>query len=763
MAKLESYVTKAFNKPIRECSDAELYKAILDLVADRSDGLNTHHNQKKKLYYFSAEFLIGKLLSNNLLNLGIYDEVNNELIANGKSLMAIEEAENEPSLGNGGLGRLAACFVDSITTLGINGDGVGLNYHFGLFRQVFKDNNQKAVPDAWITENSWLKKNKKSYEVKFGRFSLNSTLYDINVLGYKHNKRNRLRLFDLDSVSSDIIEEGTIHFDKGNIEENLTLFLYPDDSDHSGELLRIYQQYFMVSNGAQLVIEEAIERGSNVHDLDEYAVIQINDTHPALVIPELIRLMITDHGIKFDEAVGIVRRMVAYTNHTILAEALEKWPMSDLDLVCPDAAHIIRRLDELVQNDFPNNNAVKIIDEHGRAHMANMSIHYGYSINGVARLHSDILKNTELKHFYDIYPEKFNNKTNGITFRRWIMDCNPELATYLDQLIGSEWRTNSDLTPLLDYQDDISVNTKLRAIKFTNKQRLKAWLDVHQGVEIDEHSIIDIQIKRIHEYKRQQMLALYVIHKYFSIKSGNIPKTPITIIFGGKAASAYTIARDIIHMILTLSQIIDNDPDVNKHLKVVFVENYNVTAAQYLIPAADISEQISLASKEASGTGNMKFMLNGALTLCTLDGANVEIAERVGRENIYIFGKQSSEIVDIYANNSYNAHDYYYRERIKPLVDFILSPGMLYLGDEERLRRLHSDISNKDYFMALIDLEEFIDTKEKMYADYEDHDRWTRRVIKNIGEAGYFSSDRTINEYNEDIWHLEQENKAIKK
>lgn len=759
MSHLENYVQDSFQKPIRDCSNEELYKVLLDLVRDRSSML-PFHDSKKKLYYFSAEFLIGKLLSNNLLNLGIYDEINNELIANGKSLMDIEQAENEPSLANGGLGRLAACFMDSITTLGINGDGVGLNYHFGLFRQVFLYNEQKALPDAWITDDSWLVRSQKSYEVKFRDYTFNSTLYDIDVLGYKHDKRNRLRLFDLDSVTGDIIEEGTIHFDKTNIEKNLTLFLYPDDSDRAGNLLRIYQQYFMVSNGAQLIIDEALERGSNLHDLADYAVIQINDTHPAFVVPELIRLL-EERGIDFKEAVAIVRQMVAYTNHTILAEALEKWPMSDLDEVMPEIANIIRRLNDLVNQEFPGNRSVAIIDDYNRAHMAHIAIHFGYSINGVARLHSDILKNTELNHFYQIYPEKFNNKTNGITFRRWIMDANKELADTLDQVIGREWRQTSNLQGLLDYVDDESMITKLRAIKFNNKLRLKKHFLDTQGVEINEHSIIDIHVKRIHEYKRQQMLALYCIYKYFDIKNGNIPKTPITIIFGGKAATAYTIARDIVHMILTLSKIIANDPQVSPHLQIIMVENYNVTHAQYLIPAADISEQISLASKEASGTGNMKFMLNGALTICTWDGANVEIAEHVGEENIYTFGKQSDEIVNLYSTNGYYARAYYERERIKPLVDFILSSGMLYLGNEERLRRLHNDISNKDYFMALIDLEEFIDIKERVYADYEDHDAWSSRALKNIANAGYFSSDRTIAEYNRDIWHLDQEHQEI--
>lgn len=760
MTILEKYVLDNFDKPIRECDNQELYKILLDLVRDKSRELPTNNDKKKKLYYFSAEFLIGKLLSNNLLNLGIYDEVNNELIANGKNIMDIEQAELEPSLGNGGLGRLAACFLDSITTLGINGDGIGLNYHFGLFKQVFKHNEQRQTPDPWITQDSWLIKNEKSYDVKFKDFTLKSTLYDIDVLGYNSDKRNRLRLFDLDSVTSDIIEKETIHFDQTNIEEGLTLFLYPDDSTREGQLLRIFQQYFMVSNGAQLIIDEALARGSNLHDLADYAVIQINDTHPAFVIPEMIRLLMT-HDIEIDEAIQITQTMTAFTNHTILAEALEKWPLGELEQVMPEIVEIIKELDRRKKAEFPDNPAVAIIDDYNTVHMAHIAIHYGFSINGVAALHTEILKNSELKAFFDIYPNKFINVTNGITFRRWIMDANKELADFIDELIGKDWRTSANLEPLLDYIDDERVITKLRAIKFVNKQRLSHRLEMTQGVKINEHSIIDVQIKRIHEYKRQQMLLLYIVHKYFDIKNGNIPKTPITIIFGGKAAAAYTIARDIIHAILTISELIANDEDVNQHLQVVMVENYNVTHAQYLIPATDISEQISLASKEASGTGNMKFQLNGALTLCTLDGANVEIAELVGEDNIYIFGKRSEEIVDLYANNGYNSYEYYERERIKPLVDFLLSPGMLYLGNEERLRRLHGDIVNKDYFMALIDLEEFIDIKEHVYNDYEKHDEWTRKTLVNIAKAGFFSTDRTINTYNRDIWHLEQDVKHI--
>lgn len=752
MTKLEQYTLDLFDKPIRECTSQELYKVLLDLIRDSSQDLPTHED-KKKLYYFSAEFLIGKLLSNNLLNLGIYDEVNNELIANGKNIMDIEQAEFEPSLGNGGLGRLAACFVDSITTLGLNGDGVGLNYHFGLFKQVFKDNQQHAIKDPWITGDDWLIKSERTYEVPFKKFTLTSTLYDIDVLGYNQDKRNRLRLFDIDSVNSDIIQEGSINFDKTNILENLTLFLYPDDSDREGELLRIYQQYFMVSNGAQLVLDEAIEKGSNLHDLAEYAVIQINDTHPAFVIPEMIRLL-TARGIEFHEAVQIVQSMTAFTNHTILAEALEKWPINELQEVMPEIVAIIRQLDAIKKAEFPGNKAVEIIDVHGNVHMANIAIHFGYSVNGVAALHSDILKAETLRDFYAIYPEKFSNKTNGITFRRWIMDANKELADYLDQLIGADWRQTENLETLLDLKTETEVIEKLRAIKFNNKLRLKKRLQHTMGVEINEHSIIDVQIKRLHEYKRQQMNAMYVIHKYFDIKAGNIPATPITVLFGGKAANAYTIARDIIHLILTLSELIANDPEVSPHLQVVMVENYNVAHAQYLIPAADISEQISLASKEASGTGNMKFMLNGALTLGTMDGANVEIHGLVGDDNIYTFGKSSQYVIDLYNTNGYRAHDFYQRDAIKPIIDFIVSDELLALGDSTRLNRLYNDIKSKDWFMALLDLEEYIEVKEKMLKDYEDHTSWTEKAIVNIAKAGFFSSDRTITQYNNEIWHL---------
>lgn len=752
MTLLKDRAEKLYNKPLEALSEQETYQVIFDLVKEKSAQIPTN-DTKKKLYYFSAEFLIGKLLSNNLLNLGIYDQVQEELKAAGKNMMDIEQAENEPSLGNGGLGRLAACFVDSIATLGLNGDGIGLNYHFGLFRQVFKDNQQTAQPDPWLTGDDWVIKSKKSYTVPFKHFSLTSSLYDIDVLGYQKDRKNRLRLFDLDTVNSDIITDG-ISFDKGNILENLTLFLYPDDSDHAGELLRIYQQYFMVSNGAQLIIEEAKAKGSNLHDLADYAVIQINDTHPALVIPEMIRLLV-ENGIDQAEAIQIVKSMTAFTNHTILAEALEKWPLADLQEVVPHLVPIIEELDRQVKEAFPGNDAVTIIDDSHRVHMAHMSIHFGYSVNGVAALHTDILKHSELKAFYDIYPDKFNNKTNGITFRRWIMDANPQLAALIDQTIGQDWRKTSDLTGLLDHLDDENVLNALRRIKHDNKIALGERLKSTQGISINTHSIIDVQIKRMHEYKRQQMLALYIIHKYFAIKAGQIPATPITIIFGGKAAPAYTIAQDVIHLILNLSEIIAKDPEVSPHLQVIMIENYNVTAATYLIPAANISEQISLASKEASGTGNMKFMLNGALTLGTMDGANVEIHDLVGDDNIKIFGKESDEIIALYDNNGYVARDYYERETIKPLVDFLISDQMLAVGNAERLHRLHNELIVKDWFMTLIDLEEFITAKEELYAEYENYDAWLKKSLVNIAKAGYFSADRTISDYNKDIWHLE--------
>lgn len=751
MESLQKYVIDHHQKTIAECSNEELYIALLNYTkqASTQKKLNTG---KKKVYYISAEFLIGKLLSNNLINLGLYDDVKKELSDAGKDLIQVEEVELEPSLGNGGLGRLAACFIDSIASLGLTGDGVGLNYHFGLFQQVLKNNQQETIPNAWLTDQNWLVRSSRSYQVPFAHFTLTSTLYDIDVPGYKIDTKNRLRLFDLDSVDSSLIHDG-IEFDKTDIARNLTLFLYPDDSNRQGELLRIFQQYFMVSNAAQLILDEAVEKGSNLHDLADYAVIQINDTHPSMVIPEMIRLL-TDRGIDVDEAINIVRSMTAYTNHTILAEALEKWPLEFLQEVVPHLVPIILELDRRVRAEYKDP-AVQIIDEDDRVHMAHMDIHYGYSVNGVAALHTEILKNSELKAFYDIYPEKFNNKTNGITFRRWLMHANPSLSHYLDSILSRDWHHDaSKLEDLLSYQDKAAVKGKLEDIKSHNKRKLARFLKDHQGVEINPNSIFDTQIKRLHEYKRQQMNALYVIHKYLDIKAGNIPTRPITVLFGGKAAPAYTIAQDIIHLILCLSEVIANDPKVAPYLQVVMVENYNVTAASYLIPATDISEQISLASKEASGTGNMKFMLNGALTLGTMDGANVEIAELVGEDNIYIFGEDSETVIDLYAKSAYKSSEFYARKAIKPLVDFIVSDAVLAVGNEERLNRLHNELIHKDWFMTLLDLEDYIKVKEQMLKDYEDRDEWLDKVIVNIAKAGFFSSDRTIAQYNEDIWHL---------
>ncbi|MBZ2020163.1 glycogen/starch/alpha-glucan family phosphorylase [Streptococcus sanguinis] len=751
MSNLQTYIKNTYSKNLADCSNEELYLALLNYtkLASAQKPVNTG---KKKLYYISAEFLIGKLLSNNLINLGLYDDVKQELADAGKDLIEVEEVELEPSLGNGGLGRLAACFLDSIATLGLNGDGVGLNYHFGLFQQVLKNNEQTTIPNFWLTEQNWLVRSSRSYQVPFAHFTLTSTLYDIDVPGYKTETKNRLRLFDLDSVDADIITDG-IDFDKTDIARNLTLFLYPDDSDKQGELLRIFQQYFMVSNGAQLIIDEAIEKGSNLHDLADYAVIQINDTHPSLVIPEMIRLL-TERGLDLDEAIAIVQKMTAYTNHTILAEALEKWPLEFLKEVVPHLVPIIKELDKRVKAKYADP-AVQIIDEDDRVHMAHMDIHYGYSVNGVAALHTEILKNSELKAFYDIYPEKFNNKTNGITFRRWLMHANPRLSHYLDELLGRDWHHDATkLEGLLEFTGAANVKENLEGIKAHNKRKLARHLKEAQGVEINPESIFDIQIKRLHEYKRQQMNALYVIHKYLDIKAGNIPARPITVFFGGKAAPAYTIAQDIIHLILCLSEVIANDPQVAPHLQVVMVENYNVTASSFLIAAGDISEQISLASKEASGTGNMKFMLNGALTLGTMDGANVEIAELVGEDNIYIFGEDSETVIDLYAKSAYKSSEYYAREAIKPLVDFIVSDEVLAVGKAERLERLYNELISKDWFMTLLDLEDYIQVKERMLADYEDRDAWMDKVIVNIAKAGFFSSDRTIAQYEEEVWHL---------
>lgn len=752
MTKFTIFAETNTSKKLADLTNEEIYLQLLNYVKEAAT-TKPKNTGKRKVYYISAEFLIGKLLSNNLINLGVYKDIQAELEAAGKSLAQVEDVEPEPSLGNGGLGRLASCFIDSMSTLAINGEGVGLNYHCGLFRQVFKKNEQEAEPNFWIENDSWLIPTTISYDVPFKNFTLKSKLDRLDILGYKKETKNYLNLFDIESVNYNLITDG-ISFDKTDIKENLTLFLYPDDSDKNGELLRIYQQYFMVSNAAQLLIDEAIERGSNLHDLAEYAFVQINDTHPSMVIPELIRLLTEKHGIEFVEAVAIVKNMTGYTNHTILAEALEKWPLEFLEEVVPHLVDIIKELDALIRAEIKDP-AVQIIDESGRVHMAHMDIHFSNSVNGVAALHTEILKNSELKAFYELYPEKFNNKTNGITFRRWLEFANQDLADYIKELIGDEYLTDATkLEKLLAFADDKEVHAKLAEIKLNNKLALKRYLKDNKGIELDENSIIDTQIKRFHEYKRQQMNALYVIHKYLEIKNGNLPKRKITVIFGGKAAPAYIIAQDIIHLILCLSELINNDPEVNKYLNIHLVENYNVTVAEKLIPATDISEQISLASKEASGTGNMKFMLNGALTLGTMDGANVEIAELVGSENIYIFGKDSDTIIDLYDKAGYVSADYYNGdENIKRAVDFIVSDEVKALGNEERLARLHHELISKDWFMTLIDLAEYIEVKEQVFADYEDQDSWNKKVVHNIAKAGFFSSDRTIAQYNEDIWH----------
>lgn len=754
MMKFSTFVKNETNKLLEQLSDKETYIQLLNYVKTLSVD-KPKNTGKRKVYYISAEFLIGKLLSNNLINLGVYQDIKTELESAGKSLSHIEDIEPEPSLGNGGLGRLASCFIDSMSTLGLNAEGVGLNYHYGLFKQVFKKNEQHAEPNDWIEDSSWLIPTDISYEVPFKKFTLTSKLDRIDILGYKKETKNYLNLFDIKSVNPKLIKKG-IEFDKTAIEENLTLFLYPDDSDKNGELLRIYQQYFMVSNAAQLLIDEAIERGSNLHDLADYAYVQINDTHPSMVIPELIRLLTEKHQIKFAEAVEIVRNMVGYTNHTILAEALEKWPLAYLDEVVPHLVVIIKKLDKLVRAEYKDP-AVQIIDKQKRVHMAHMDIHFSNSVNGVAALHTEILKNSELKAFYALYPEKFNNKTNGITFRRWLEFSNQPLAAYIKELIGDEYLHDATkLEKLLAFKDDKKVHQQLAKIKFENKLALKVYLKENKGIDLDENSIIDTQIKRFHEYKRQQMNALYVIHKYLEIKAGKLPKRKITVIFGGKAAPAYVIAQDIIHLILCLSELINNDPKVNKYLNVHLVENYNVSVAEKLIPATDISEQISLASKEASGTGNMKFMLNGALTLGTMDGANVEIAELAGAENIYTFGKDSESIIKLYETAGYVSKEYYENDKeIKRAVDFILNPAVVKLGNKTRLERLYNELLNKDWFMTLIDFNAYVEAKEQILADYEDQDSWNEKVVHNIAKAGFFSSDRTIAQYNADIWHCE--------
>ena len=750
--ELEALSEKLFGKKLEDASDEQVYVALLYLVKGLEEA-TVPNDGDKKIYYISAEFLIGKLLSNNLINLGIYEKVESVLKSKGKELSRIEEIEPEPSLGNGGLGRLAACFMDSIATLGLPGEGIGLNYHFGLFKQVFKDRLQTAEKNDWIEKDSWLNKTDVSFDVFFGDRKVTSRLYDIDVVGY-NNGVNKLRLFDIESVDESIVKEG-ITFDKEAIEKNLTLFLYPDDSDEAGNLLRIYQQYFMVSNAAQLILMEMKEKQYDLRKMYDYAVIQINDTHPSMIIPELIRILVNDKAFTMDEAIEVVSKTCAYTNHTILAEALEKWPLSYLEKVVPQLVPIIKELSARVAAKY-SDPKVQIIDDQNRVHMAHMDIHYGFSVNGVAAIHTEILKDTELHAFYEIYPEKFNNKTNGITFRRWLLHCNHELADLIESLIGPGFKKDAmELEKLGALVDDASVLQRLLDVKSSRKTELKDYLAKTQGIGLDDNSIYDIQIKRLHEYKRQQMNALYVIHKYFEIKAGKKPTRPITVIFGAKAAPAYVIAKDIIHLILCLSELIAKDPEVSPYLKVVMVENYNVTLAEKLIPAADIHEQISLASKEASGTSNMKFMLNGAVAIGTMDGANVEMHQFVGDDNIYIFGESSEEVIKHYEKADYVSRSYYENDaNIKRAVDFIVSDEMMAVGCRENLERLYNELLNKDWFMTLPDFEDYVATKERIYADYEDRMAWAKKMLINISKAGFFSSDRTIAQYNEDIWHL---------
>ena len=749
---LKKELTSLLNQPIKNATDSQLYEAVVSLVKNRNAEIPAVTGDKK-LYYISAEFLIGRQLGKNLINLGLYDEMKQMLAEEGKDLSSIEQMESEPSLGNGGLGRLAACFLDSIATLDMAGDGIGLNYHFGLFRQKFENNRQVEVPDEWLTGKNFLIDTGVSFPVELAGKTYQSHMYDLDVIGY-HGNKNRLHLFDLDSVDASIIKDG-ISFDKTDIEKNLTLFLYPDDSDDAGRKLRIYQQYFMVSNAAQLILKEEKEKGHSLRDLGRHVAIQINDTHPSMVIPELIRLLINE-GITFKEAAMIVTDVCGYTNHTILAEALEKWPLDYMLEVVPQLMPIIEGLDYVVSTAYHGNPDLAIIDHDNRIHMARMDMHFSHSINGVAALHTEILKNQELKPFYDIYPSKFNNKTNGITFRRWIMHCNPALASLFDQMIGTEWRKNADqLERLLDHYNDEWFLDRLDEIKHDNKVRFAQYMKKSQNVDIDPDSIIDIQIKRMHEYKRQQMNVLYVIYKYLQIKAGNVPTRPITVVFGGKAAPAYYQAKCVIHAILCLSQLINNDPEVSRYLKVVMIENYNISKAELAIPASDVSEQISLASKEASGTGNMKFMLNGAVTLGTNDGANVEIAQLVGKENIYTFGKSSDEVINLYNTNGYHASDYYNgSELIRNCIDLLTSEEMLAIGDKTMLNDLRDNLINKDWFMTLLDLEEYCNVKDQVFREYEDRGAWKRKALVNIAKSGFFSSDRTIEEYNRDIWHL---------
>ena len=751
--RLQEVLEKRFHKTLDTCTKEELFHALMEITKEATGNLKRNEGSKK-LYYISAEFLIGKLLSNNLINLGLYEETEKVLKSHGYELCEIEELEMEPSLGNGGLGRLAACFLDSIATLGLPGDGIGLNYHFGLFQQKFTNHKQQELKNPWITKESWLNRQSFTCKVPFKDFTMDGVLYDIDVPGYDSGC-NRLHLFDVDTIDESIVPENSINFNKKKVQENLTLFLYPDDSDDAGRKLRIYQQYFMVSCGAQLILKEMEDAGYDLHELNQHAVIQINDTHPSMVIPELIRLLTEEKGFTMDEAVEVVSKTCAYTNHTILAEALEKWPMEYLEEVVPNLVPIIKELDERVRKTVKDESTY-IIDAQDRVHMAHMDIHYGFSVNGVAALHTEILKNSELKNFYDLYPERFNNKTNGITFRRWLMHCNPMLTRYIESLIGNGFKKDAtELEKLLAFENDEAVLNKLEEIKMEKKLEFKEYMEKTQGLTIDEHSIIDVQVKRLHEYKRQQMNALYAIYKYLDIKAGNKPSTPITMIFGAKAAPAYVIAKDIIHLILWLQELIEKDPEVRPYFRVLMIENYNVSKAAKVIPAANISEQISLASKEASGTGNMKFMLNGALTLGTEDGANVEIRDLVGEENIYIFGRKPQDVIDLYEAGTYSSKEIYEEDAlIHKLVDFITGEELLAIGDEESLTRLHRELIGKDWFMTLLDTKEYITTKEKVYADYEDRKTWNKKALINIAKAGFFSSDRTIAQYNEDIWKL---------
>ncbi len=752
--ELESRASEAYGKSLKDCDNKELYYILLELTKNMAS-FSTPISSEKKVYYISAEFLIGKLLSNNLINLGLYDKVKEVLLKNGKELSEIEEYEPEPGLGNGGLGRLAACFLDSIATLGYSGDGIGIRYHCGLFKQVFRNRLQKAEPDLWLEQKNWMHDTGITFPVHFGDRTINSKLYDIDVVGYR-NGTNKLHLFDVETVDESIIENG-INFDKTDIEKNLTLFLYPDDSDEDGNLLRIYQQYFMVSNAAQLILKELKEKQYDLRHMYDYCVIQINDTHPTLVIPELIRILVNDKAFTMDEAIEVVTKTCAYTNHTILAEALEKWPVKYLEKVVPDLVHIIKELDKRVKAKY-DDERVWIIDRDDRVHMAHIDIHYGMSVNGVAAIHTEILKNTELNAFYKIYPEKFNNKTNGITFRRWLLSCNHELADYISELIGNGYKKDAmQLERLLEFKDNEMVLDRIAEIKLNCKKAVCDYIRQKEGITLNCHSIFDIQAKRLHEYKRQQMNALYIIHKYLEIKRGAVPSTPMTFIIGAKAAPAYVIAQDIIHLLLCLQEIVNNDPDVNRYMTVLMVENYNVSYAEKLIPACDVSEQISLASKEASGTGNMKFMLNGAITLGTADGANVEIHDLVGDGNIYIFGKKSDDVIRLYEKKKYNAAALYNKsDVIKEAVDFIVSDRCIKVGRKENLERLHRELTNKDWFMTLLDFEAYIKAKDKVFKDYEKRSKWKRMMLTNIAKSGFFSSDRTIEEYCRDIWKLDK-------